>query len=87
MLIDIKHFNSCKVVLLLAAPAAVLVGCFHFVFYRDDQHFFCSATNHGVLLTEAEEVFEMIRALKNNYVRQIVRQFNILFFLCIADEK
>lgn len=49
--------------------------------YRDDEHFFCTRKNHGVDITEAEQVFDLIGALKNDYVTQIVRRLRLPIFL------
>jgi len=39
---------------------------------RGDLHYYCSSKNHGVSISEAEELFEMISKLKNSYIKQIV---------------
>jgi len=44
-----------------------------FVLYRGDLHYNCSSSrNHGVSLSEAEEIFEIISKLKNSYILRIV---------------
>ena len=43
-----------------------------FVLCRGDSHYYCSSRNHGVSLSEAEEIFEIVSKLKNSYIKQIV---------------
>jgi len=37
-----------------------------------DAHFHCSRRNHGVSISEAVEIFDLISSLKNDYVKQII---------------